>query len=107
MNRLFGWAALAGFFAAVVVHIATADGLDVYASFPPVWLLHLGAILLFGVFVLSARRRKFSEVLQRLPVGAVLVFAVIFGYAILNVFLCRAFTGNVLSTGEIGNSTTG
>ena len=99
MNRLSGWTAFTGLFLALVVHIATATGVDVYALFPPVWLLHLGAILVFGLFALSGRkvfrsRLQLDEMMDHLPVWVVLVFAVVFAYALLNVFLCLPFTGN-------------
>ena len=99
MNRLLGWIAFTGFFLALLVHIATTTGVDVYSRLPSVWLLHLGAILVFGLFALFGRKvfrscLQLDEMMYHLQVWVVLVFAVVFVYALLNVFLCLPFTGN-------------
>jgi hypothetical protein len=94
MNRLPGWIAFTGLLLALLVHIATVTGVDVYSRLPPVWLLHLGAMLVLGLFVLSARRLKLDEIMCHLPLWVVIVFAVVFAYDLLNVFLCLPVTGN-------------
>jgi hypothetical protein len=99
MNRLLGWIAFAGFLLALLVHIATTTGVDVYSRLPSVWLLHLGAILVCGLLALSARKSfgsclKLDEIMYHFRVWVVLVFAAVFLYAVLNVFLCLSFTGN-------------
>jgi hypothetical protein len=92
LNRAGGWAALAGFLLALAVHIATVFGVDVSSRFPSVWLLHIGALLVFGLFVFSARGAfangmKLHVIMDHLPTSAVLAVAVAFAYALFNFFL--------------------
>ena len=92
MNRLYGWAALLGFFVVVVVHIATAYSLDVYPYFR---LLCCSILELFFCWVsaccLPVAGIRISTKSWSTPFWCVLL-AVIFGYAILNMFLRKTFT---------------
>jgi hypothetical protein len=77
---------------ALAVHIATFFGVDVSSRFPGVWLLHLGALLVFGLFMLSARGAfangmKLHEIMDHLPTSAVLAVAAVFAYTVFNFIL--------------------
>ena len=77
---------------ALAVHIGTASGVDVSSRFPLVWLLHLGALLVFALFVLSARGASGNGltphgVIDHLPVWAVLAVAVVVAYALFDALL--------------------
>jgi hypothetical protein len=96
--RVRGSLALVGFTLALVVHVETIAGVDVYSRFPPVWLLHLGALLLFGLFVLSGGHRiKPSEILYHLPTWAIMVIAAVFVYSLINFVVCESITGGSLA----------
>jgi hypothetical protein len=87
-----------GFILALAVHVGTVFDVDVSSRFPAVWLLHLGALLVFGLFVLSARGAfanalKAHEIMNHLPTSAVLAVAVVFAYGLLNGFLYQNATG--------------
>ncbi|MFN7995126.1 MAG: hypothetical protein U0Q18_16075 [Bryobacteraceae bacterium] len=96
MHRLSGVAALLGLGTAVVVHVATALGIDVCAQLPAVWLLHFGAILIFGAFVLSARTRqiKLANILDRLPAWVLALFGITVAYVVVNSFFSLHISGD-------------
>jgi hypothetical protein len=92
--RVRGSLALAGFALALVVHIETIAGVDVYSRFPAVWLLHLGALLLCGLSILSAGYRlKPSEIVYHLPTWAIVIVATVFVYSLINFLVCASVTG--------------
>src|ERR1035438_10096819 len=93
-----GSTAPAGFILALFVYVATVTGVDVYSRFPSAWLLHLGAILVFCLFALSAlkafpRRHKLAEIIDHFPGWVVFIFAIVFAHVLLNIFVCLPFSG--------------
>src|ERR1051326_9006396 len=95
MARIWGSAALLGFGVTVAVHVATTVGRDLYVQFPLVWLLHLGAILVFGACVASAAVSQFklADILSRFPVWALVLVGITFVYNAANVYWCLHIIG--------------
>jgi hypothetical protein len=94
MRRGLGFAALAGFMLSLGVHSATIRGIDMYSRWPGVWVLHFVALILFGMFVLTAGYRiRFNEIFLRLPGWAVVSVVAVFLYAVVNCLVFAGFSG--------------
>ncbi|WP_154668259.1 hypothetical protein [Pseudoduganella violaceinigra] len=89
MKRLFGLISLAGFTAALIVHVLALTGVDVSEHFPAVWGLHGGIFLVFIPFVFFSRKTlgpkpTFAEIRNAFPMWVVVLGCGIFAYALLN-----------------------
>ncbi len=94
MKPALGSAALVGLILSLAVHIATSLGIDVYSQFPPVWVLHIASVALFGAFVLSGRHRlKLDKATTRVPSWAVLVVLATIAYVLVNTVVCAGVSG--------------
>jgi len=74
----------------VVVHGATFFGVSLPAAFPPLWGLHVVAIIAFGAMMLTSRRTQRVEgfALPKWPVWAYLLVIAAFLYAFINFAIC-------------------
>ncbi len=94
MKSALGSAALVGLIVSLAVHVATSIGIDVYSQFPPVWVLHIASIALFGAFVVyGGHRLKLDEVTTRVPTWAVLVVAATIAYVVVDSVVCAHLAG--------------
>ncbi len=80
-----------------MVHIASLSGIDVAASFPFVWSLHVGIFVVFIPFVFLSRkefsaRPSFQQIRAGFPGWVVAAGLVLFAYAIANFLLFMAAT---------------
>lgn len=87
-----GIAALALFAVALSVHVASLFGIDLEEKWPEVWLLHYGVFpfILAAVLVLgslAAPSPRFVDAIKLLPLGARLLIATAFVYAMANFFV--------------------
>lgn len=104
MSRSLGITATLGFALALGVNAATVLGIDVYSRMPLVWLLHIGAVLLFCALVLSATRTHaaLGEIVSRIPGWAVVAAGAAFAYALINAFVSLRISGegNAVQSGS-------
>ena len=101
MQRILGFASLAGFVAALVVHIAALTGIDVEDKFPAVWGLHVGIFVVFIPFVFSSRKTlgpkpTFAQIRAAFPIWVVGLGICIFAYMVVNfaLFMLKTEGGN-------------
>ena len=78
----------------MLVHVATLRGVDVSARVPYIWLLHIGAILDYGVLILFIRKQPVGRrALDNLPRWTIVVCGALLGYVVVNSIQSLRFTG--------------
>ena len=91
--RLFGYAALAGFVASLLVHMAALAGIDVLEHLPWIWVLHVGIFVAlipaFTKMTTSEDNEETADSVDALPFSpwVVKVALALFAYAIVNLVL--------------------
>ncbi len=92
MHRVIGVTALAGFLAAVAVHLAAIAGVDVAARFPYVWVLRVLLLIVVLPFIMDSRktlaaRPWLAGMRAAYPSWVVVAGVCLFAYTLLNFFV--------------------
>ncbi len=87
---VFGALALTGFLLSLLAHVMALMGIDLTASVPALWNLHFGIFVVFPPFLLLSRKAGRNSVLgiaADVPRWVAVLGAMIFAYAMVNLFL--------------------